>query len=175
MRKFIAVMLLLMTASAFAGQPSSTGLVVRHLAPTGKIPQDAPSPNMWYYRTEVSNSTKRPLRIVWFQAYMKLNGQWVGVNVLGKTLRSKEFAAWYTEGDPARNGIIEPGQTAACDVNWSSTTGPDFVPTKWAFIAVDDSGNDYYAEAAVNRRVVKYVHYRRGPHGVPPGPNDVRK
>jgi hypothetical protein len=167
MRSLLAAILLLTMAPAFAGQTPDHGLVVRHLAPTGTIPQRASYPHMWFYRTEVFNATRHPLRIVWFQAYMKHGGQWVGENVLGRTLRSREFAAWYTDGDPVPNGVIQPGQTAVCDVNWSSGTGPQFVPTKWAFIAVDDRGSDYYAEAAVDKNIARQVDYRHRWQAVP--------
>lgn len=84
--------------STSADESKDEVLNVRHLAPTGTIFKEAPYENMWYYRTEILNKTKQPLRIVWFESYLKYNGHWYGANVLGKTLRSKEFSSWYTEG-----------------------------------------------------------------------------
>lgn len=84
--------------STSADESKDAVLNVRHLAPTGTIFKEAPYENMWYYRTEILNKTKQPLRIVWFESYLKYNGHWYGANVLGKTLRSKEFSSWYTEG-----------------------------------------------------------------------------
>jgi hypothetical protein len=159
MKKLIAALFLLLAATASAGETHDTGLVARHLAPTGSVPERAQYEHMWYYRTEVFNSTAKPLRIVWFEAYFKRNGQWIAANVLGKTLRGREFTAWFTEGAPVKNGVINPGETAACGVNWSGSADSRFTPTKWAFIAVDDDGNDYYAEAAVDPNVARYVHY----------------
>lgn len=145
--------------STSADESKDAVLNVRHLAPTGTIFKEAPYENMWYYRTEILNKTKQPLRIVWFESYLKYNGHWYGANVLGKTLRSKEFSSWYTEGDTIKNGVINPGEKAVCDVYWHGNKDPEFIPTKWAFIAVDDSGNDYFVEAVVDREITKYVKY----------------
>ena len=79
--------------STSADESKDAVLNVRHLAPTGTIFKEAPYENMWYYRTEILNKTKQPLRIVWFESYLKYNGHWYGANVLGKTLRSKEFSS----------------------------------------------------------------------------------
>lgn len=155
----LALFLSLPMTAAFAGESHNTGLQVRNLPPTGKAFRKAPYVNMWYYRTEVHNATGNPLRIIWFEGYGRQKGRWVAANVLGRPLRGKDFAAWYTEGDPAPNGMIGPGKTAACDVNWTGTDKPEFVPTKWAYLAVDDNGNDYYAEAVVSKNIVKHVHY----------------
>jgi len=112
---------------------------------------------MHYYRTEVRNTSERPLKIVWFEGYMYADGVWYPGNVLGRVLREDEFSAWYTEGDRILAGVIPPGATAVCDVNWHASNTPGPVASKWAFIAVDTSGNDYYVEAVVDPSVIKVV------------------
>ena len=77
--------------------------------------------------------------------------------MLGRALREEEFSAWYTEGAAIVHGVIPPGKTAVCDVNWYGSNSPEAVRSKWAFIAVDASGNDYYVEAVLAPSVVKLV------------------
>jgi hypothetical protein len=94
---------------------------------------------------------------VWFEGYQYVDGVWYPGNVLGRVLRGDEFSAWYTEGDRILGGVIPPKGTAACDVNWHGSDTPGPLTVKWAFIAVDSSGNDYYAEATVDPSVVKMI------------------
>jgi hypothetical protein len=157
MNKLIAIFLMLTTTAVMAGEKIDSGFQARHIAPTGEFIKNAPYPNMWYYRTEVINTTNKPLRIIWFESYFNFDGHWYGSNAFGKTLRSKDFSAWYSDGNLIENGIIKPGEKAVCDVNWHGSETPEFIPTKWGFIAVDDSGNDYYAEATVDVKITKYV------------------
>jgi len=112
---------------------------------------------MAYYRTEVRNVSTQPLKIVWFEGYSEHDGAWYPGNVLGRTLRGEEFSAWYTEGDTIVDGVIPPGKTAVCDVNWHGSDSPEPLRVKWAFIAIDPSGNDYYVEAIVEPSVVERV------------------
>ena len=112
---------------------------------------------MHYFRTEVKNVSDHPLKIVWFEAYRESGGTWYPGNVLSRALREEEFSAWYTEGAAIVHGVIPPGKTAVCDVNWYGSNSPETVRSKWAFITVDASGNDYYVEAVVEPSVVKLV------------------
>jgi len=134
-------------------------VVVRHLAPSGKILKEGYFPNMWFYRAEIKNNTTRPLKVVWFEDYLEDNGDWYSANVLGRTMRSEDFSAWYTEGSKIINGVIQPGETAVCVVNWHGSLSKEYVNSKWSYILIDDRGNDYFVEKIVDPKVVKYVHY----------------
>lgn len=153
-RSALLAVALLLPGCAFARPPLREPLRVVYKPPTGKPLADPPYPVMFYYRVELHNISNRPLRVVWFEGYLKIDGRWQGANVLGKTLRGREFSAWYTEGDVARGGVIPPGGAAACDPNWHGFDDPSMeVPMKWAFIAVDGAGNDYYVEGEVDPKV----------------------
>jgi hypothetical protein len=132
---------------------NTAALTVLHKAPTGRPLDRPPFRYMHYYRTEVRNVSDRPLKIVWFEGYREVNGTWYPGNVLGRVLREEEFSSWYTEGDKITHGIIPPGRTAVCDVNWYGSDSPGPIRSKWAFIAVDAAGNDYYAERSWTRRL----------------------
>jgi hypothetical protein len=135
-------------------------LTVAHKPPSG-LPLDRPPFRyMRYYRTEIRNVSNRSLKIVWFDAYRERDGIWYPGNVLGRALRRPEFSAWYTEGDRIDDGVIPSGKTTICDVNWHGSDSPEPMRTKWAFIAVDASGNDYYVEAEVEPSVLKLVDHR---------------
>ena len=134
-------------------------VTIRHLAPSGKIFKEGYYPNMWFYRTEIKNNTKKPLKVVWFEAYFKENGNWYAANILGQTMRGKEFSEWYTEGSKIINGVILPGEVATCDVNWHGGQSKEYINVKWSYILVDDNGNDYFVEKIVDPKIVKYVHY----------------
>jgi len=111
----------------------------------------APYPNVWYYRTEVKNNTAVPLRIVKFTPWALMNGKWKEQdNVLHHPLGSKEFTAWYTEGDEVTDGWIAPGKVAACDPNWTWNREPIEQTAKWVFTATDKQGATYTAEAIVH-------------------------
>jgi hypothetical protein len=101
---------------------------------------------MWFYRTQVRNTLNVPLRITRFQAYVQENGQWVGGNVMGRTLTAQDFDDWYSDGIKIKDGVISPGEVAVDAVNWHGSSIPSHNPTKWAFWAVDPSGVEHYAE-----------------------------
>jgi hypothetical protein len=134
---------------AYAVEGTDSPFSVKHLKPTGNPISNPPFKFMHYYRTEVRNNLKRPIKIVWFEGYRKHAGKWYPGNVLGRALRGKEFSSWYTEGATTTNGVIKPGEIAVCDVNWHGTDHPEPALTKWAYIAVDDEGNDYFVEEEV--------------------------
>lgn len=105
---------------------------------------------MWYYRTEVRNTTDSPLRVVWFEAYSRALGRWSAGNIKGRTLTHADFREWYSDEDGLlEDGSIPPGGAAICSVNWHGSRRPWASRTKWAFKALDQSGNEYYAEAEV--------------------------
>jgi len=51
-------------------------------------------------------------------------------------------------------GWIRPGGTASCHVNWHYTQAPDGALMKWAYVAVDAQGYDFFAEALVPGRTL---------------------
>lgn len=134
-------------------------VILRHFPATGEPFKKGYFPNMWFYRTEVKNNTESPLRVIWFEGYLESNGKWYAANILGHTMRSQDFSSWYTEGDKINNGVILPGKTAVCDVNWHGSNSKKYINIKWSFILVDDKGNDYFVEKIVNPKVVTYVSY----------------
>jgi hypothetical protein len=152
----IVLVILLICTSLHAEQEP---VVVRHLQPTGEILKDGYYPNMWFYRTEIKNNTKSPLKVVWFEGYIEENGNWYAANILGHTMRGEEFSTWYSEGSKVINGVIQPGEIAACDVNWHGGLNKEYINVKWSYILVDDKGKDYFVEEVVDPKIVKYVHY----------------
>jgi len=101
-----------------------------------------------FYRSDLVNKTDRPLRIVWFDGFLRLEGRWWASNVKGRVLRTKDFVEWYG-GDMDADGWIRPGGIASCRVNWHATETADDISIRWAYVAVDAYGNDYFAEALV--------------------------
>src|SRR5262245_35700622 len=158
-----AILALLLSASVLQAQERSPPFTIVHKPPTGQPLARAPFRYMHYYRTEVRNISRGPLRVVWFEGYSERDGTWYAGNVLGRVLRGEEFSAWYTEGDSVQHGVIPPGATAVCDVNWHGSDSPGPIRVKWAFILVDTSGNDYYAEAVVDQSVIKVIDARSLP------------
>ena len=100
---------------------------------------------MWYYRTEVKNMLPFPLQITWFATFSLIGDEWV----LQEELDGEDFVNWYVEGDPCPNGIIQPGQTAIRDPSVQGATDPRGGISKWAYLAKDPSGQEYYAESVV--------------------------
>jgi hypothetical protein len=131
------------------------GLVVRHIrteTDLSKYQELAEQLGFEYvccYRTEVTNSQNRRLRIRTFEGYSLVNGTWQSGNILGRRLNWKDFCHWYNDGDQVVAGWIEPGATAVCDANWHSNN--DLLPNriKWTFEATDEDGDLYVAEAEV--------------------------
>jgi hypothetical protein len=106
---------------------------------------EKPSPYMWYYRTEVKNMLPFPLQITWLATYSWIDDAWM----LQKEFDGEDFASWYTEGDPCPNGIIQPGQTAVRDPTMQGASDPKGGISKWAYLAKDPGGQEYYAESVV--------------------------
>lgn len=132
---------------------------VRHLSPTGEVFKEGYYPHMWFYRTEITNNTDSPLRVVWFDAHIEVEGKWYASNILGRVMRSPEFTSWYKAGDKINNGVILPGQTAACDVNWHGGNTEKYIKTKWSYILIDEKGNDYFVEKEVDPLIVDHMTY----------------
>jgi hypothetical protein len=102
-----------------------------------------------FYRTQVTNNTTRVMRIVWFDAMTEVDGYWTASNVRNRVLRTKDFMDWYSTDAITRDGWLLPGGTATCGVNWDWSEGREAQRVKWAYIAVDSQGQDYFAEALV--------------------------
>ena len=116
-----------------------------------------PYPYTWYYRTEVKNNSDRELKVIWFEGYGEENGHWYSNNVLNRTLRNDVFMRWY--GDERAERVeaewLKPGESRACDPNWHADYTPSGHRVKWAFIAIDRYGNDYFAEAVIESVPIK--------------------
>ena len=112
----------------------------------------------YYYRTEVTNTHNVPIRVVWFEAYLMLDGQcWHGVNITNKVLREAMFEKWYSDGEIKPNGgWLQPGETVVCDPNWHFACADEFQKVKWGFMAVDSKGNSYFFEALVEPDYVEF-------------------
>lgn len=136
------------------------GLVVTHIPNpcdihNASIPEGQPFPYMWYYRTEVSNSTDHPIQITQFEGYFYKDSKWIPANITKRTLTADDFAKWYPQGDPVTNGWIQPHARAACDPNWHGVTSPVSPRCKWAYDGVDSKGKTYHAEAEIESVPIK--------------------
>ena len=118
--------------------PLRTGLAA-HLGPV----------HVRFYRTDVKNNTDRVLRVVWFDGLFRDGDRWVASNVRNRVLRTRDFMDWYSRDAMTADGWILPGGTASCRVNWDWSEDGELSPGKWAYIAVDSEGRDYFAEALV--------------------------
>lgn len=112
----------------------------------------------YFYRTEVTNTNDVPIRIIWFEFFMMLDGKhWHGVNITNRVLREEMFDAWYSDDESKpEGGWLQPGETAVCDPNWHYGNQEEFQKAKWSFIAVDNKGKTYFSEAVVQRNHVQF-------------------
>jgi tetratricopeptide (TPR) repeat protein len=115
---------------------------------TSKSHPDPFYPYTWYYRTEVKNNSDRELKVIWFEAYIEIYQHWNGSNIKNRTLRNDVFSRWYGGGKDDSEWI-KPGESRVCDPNWHGGQTPDGNRVKWAFIAIDRYGNDYYGESII--------------------------
>lgn len=123
--------------------------------PTDQYRSDAlkepPYEHMWFYQTVVRNNSDRKLKVVWFEAYFKDGDQWVASNVLNRPLTNAIFRQWFSDGKEGldADGWIVPHGEALNAVNWHYNTEKTAPDSKWCFIAVDEYGFDYFAEAVI--------------------------
>ncbi len=141
-------------AVVLSGCAGTGGLVVTHTPNPSNVYSspavtNAPYPYMWFYRTEVKNQTDRPIRITSFEGYFFRDGRWVAANILNRPLTSTDFAEWYRDGAPVRDGWIAPHAVAACDPNWHGVTSPVSPRCKWTYDGLDAGGTKYHAEAEI--------------------------
>ncbi|MGA1871889.1 MAG: hypothetical protein ACMUJM_25495 [bacterium] len=110
-----------------------------------------PYPYMWFYKTEIKNSSNRELKIIWFESYFEFNESWYGLNVLNRPLRNDVFMKWYgNENDTfSTSEWLKPGEIRVCNLNWHGSSDPKGHRVKWSYIAIDRYGNDYYGEAII--------------------------
>jgi len=83
-----------------------------------------------FYRTDVTNNTDRPIRIIWFDGLFSHRGQWTASNVRNGVLRTRDFIDWYGGDGLGPAGWLQAGGTATCRVNWHFTETLDEVPTQ---------------------------------------------
>lgn len=133
----------------YSTQPSDAMVITMSPNPcdvhTSPAFHEKPYPYMWYYRTEVKNILPFPLQITWFATFSLVDDEWV----LREEFDGDVFASWYTQGDPCPNGIIQPGQSAVRDPSVQGSTDPKGGISKWAYIARDPGGLEYYVESVV--------------------------
>jgi hypothetical protein len=80
--------------------------------------------DVWVYRTEVTNTTSRRMRVVWFEFYYRDEDQWFGVNSRNRPLGNADFVEWYGDDrNLLENGWLDPGTSAVCDPNWHLAFG----------------------------------------------------
>ncbi len=115
-------------------------------------------PYVRFYRTDVTNNTDRPIKIIWFESYFDYGGVWMSSNVRNKVLRTNDFMDWYSRDDMTTDGWLRPGGTASCLVNWHWTDTPKDIASKWAYIGIDKQGNDYLGEEVVPK--IKPIKFR---------------
>ena len=139
-----------MTATNQTGPP----LIVVHEPLTLRdVPQELIDqlnyPYIRFYRTDIINNTDRSLKIIWFDSFFEFNGFWSSSNIKNRVLRNDDFLDWYSRDDMDPEGWLRPGGVASCMVNWHWSETPEDINIKWAFIGIDDQGNDYFGEAMV--------------------------
>ena len=129
---------------------------VRHLASIGNPAAGTMTREVWIYRTEVTNTTNRRMRVIWFEFYYRNEDQWFGVNIRNRPLGNSDFVEWYSDDGNrlVENGWLDPGASGVCDPNWHLAFGEKPYPAKWSFLAVDDSGQEALAEAEVPEEVM---------------------
>jgi hypothetical protein len=110
---------------------------------------------MWYYKTEVINTTDKPLQIIWFDHFYFHEKKWYPGNVKERPLTGYDFSGWYGDLQTIIDGLIPPQKTATCDLNWHGFEHPETNPRKWAYRAVDPDGNEYYAEAIIEASPIR--------------------
>jgi hypothetical protein len=140
--------------SSASGAATNPGILATHTAISvdqvpKKLLERLDYPYIRFYRTDVTNKTDRPIRIIWFDGYFAHDGNWTSGNVRNKVLRTADFIDWYGTDDIDAEGWLKPGGVASCLVNWHWTDTPEKLDTKWAYIGVDSAGNDYFTEAIV--------------------------
>src|SRR5262245_36518012 len=94
-------------------------------------------PYVRFYRTEVTNNTDRPVRIVWFDGFFWQGERWFASNVRNKVLHTRDFIDWYGSDVLTPDGWLHPGATASNRVNWHCSDDDYEIPVKWAYLAVD--------------------------------------
>jgi len=114
--------------------------------------------DLWVYRTEVTNTTNRKMRVIWFEFYYRNEDQWFGVNCRNRPLGNSDFVEWYSDDGNrlVENGWLDPGASGVCDPNWHFAFGEKPYPAKWSFLAVDDRRQESLVEAEVSDEVVMY-------------------
>jgi hypothetical protein len=137
-----------------SSDPRAGGLTARHIPLSIQdIPDDVLArfdfPYVRFYRTEIRNNTDRPLKVVWFDGYILLDGCWTASNTKNRVLRAADFVEWYESNDFSADGWLSPGGSAACPINWHWTETAEDIPAKWAYMAVDERGDDFFVEAVV--------------------------
>ena len=145
---------ILIAVALLTGCLHRPGLIVTHTPnPTGRhdasIPEGKPFPYMWFYRTEVRNTTDFPIQITRFEGLFLKEAKWTPSNVLKRPLTAEDFAQWYRDGKPASKGWINPHTSAVCDPNWHGTPTPISPRCKWTFEGRDAKGKTYHAEAEI--------------------------
>lgn len=146
--------------ASITGCMHPSGLVVTHTPNPcdvhhAKIPEGAPFPYMWFYRTVVSNTTDHPIQITQFEGYFYLDSKWTPVNIMNRVLTADDFSKWYTNGDHVTNGWIQPHTSAVCDPNWHGVTSPVSPRCKWTYDGIDSNGETYHVEAEIESVPVK--------------------
>jgi len=98
---------------------------------------------VWTFRTDVHNGLDVPVRIVRFGSSMDYNGVWTPSP--SEPFTSDQFAEWYTAGDPAPGGWIQPGETATDTTNWTRNNAAVSPRCRWTYEAEDEQGTPYLA------------------------------
>lgn len=138
----------LTSASRSAPRPVTGGLRVTHRF---EKTERRKGQYFWLYRTEVRNLARVPVRITSMECREWDGRDWRSLsNVTGHPLRTREFARWYTEGDPVKNGWIVPGKTAVCDPNYNFAPKPNARRVMWTFAGEDAHGKRHSGSGALS-------------------------
>ena len=133
---------------------------VKHTKPQNDVGLASVKGDKFCYRTEVTNSNDVPIKIVWFDFYYMHDGHWNATNITNGVMREENFLKWYADAEDKdenfSDGWLLPGKTATCDPNWNFGCDEQFYRAKWAFIAVDATGETYFDEAEVSKDCVVF-------------------
>lgn len=156
---FFGLSLALLGCSVTTTSEKKPIVSVTHKQPTEQFYGAPISRYMAFYRTEVKNLSDEPIKVITFEGYGKENGVWYPGNITGSKLTSEDFTNWYSEGDKIKNGVIQPYQTAVCDVNWHGTNFNNTHKVKWSYTIIDSKGQSHYVEAEVDPSITNFVDF----------------
>lgn len=122
------------------------GLEVVHLPARVFAIRGGPSgrPYTWVHSTSVASS-KGTVTVKEFGAFIWSEERWVFSTYTGKPFTSKDFVDWYA----CPGASVKPGRTCTDKSNWTGSSEPRDLRTRWYFIGSLKNGKLVKGEAVV--------------------------